>query len=309
MIKATGLTKRYGEKTAVDGLTFTVEPGVVTGFLGPNGAGKSTTMRMILGLDRPAEGSVTVNGRSYAEHRAPLHEVGALLEAKAIHTGRTAYNHLVALAATTGIPRRRVDEVIDLVGLRDVARRRAGGFSLGMGQRLGIASALLGDPKTLILDEPVNGLDPEGILWIRNLLKELAAEGRTVFVSSHLMSEMALTAEHLIVIGRGKLIADTSVKEFIDRASTGRVKVRSPQAGRLAELLAGPDVTVVNPEDGTLLVSGLVSDQIGQIASDNDVTLFELASQQASLEEAFMELTGNSVEYRAPGAIAERSAA
>ncbi len=309
MIKASGLTKRYGEKTAVDGLTFTVEPGIVTGFLGPNGAGKSTTMRMILGLDRPAAGSVTVNGRSYAEHRAPLHEVGALLEAKAIHTGRTAYNHLVALAATTGIPRRRVDEVIDLVGLRDVARKRAGGFSLGMGQRLGIASALLGDPKTLILDEPVNGLDPEGILWIRNLLKELASEGRTVFVSSHLMSEMALTAEHLIVIGRGKLIADTSVKEFIDRASTGRVKVRSPQAARLSELLAGPNVTVTSSEDGTLLVSGMISDQIGQVASDNDVTLFELASQQASLEEAFMSMTGNSVEFRAPGAVEERSVA
>jgi ABC-2 type transport system ATP-binding protein len=309
MIKATGLTKKYGDKTAVDDLTFTVEPGVVTGFLGPNGAGKSTTMRMILGLDRPAAGSVTVNGRAYADHPAPLHEVGALLEAKAIHTGRTAYNHLLALAATTGIPRRRVDEVIDLVGLRDVARRRAGGFSLGMGQRLGIASALLGDPKTLILDEPVNGLDPEGILWIRNLLKELAAEGRTVFVSSHLMSEMALTAEHLIVIGRGKLIADTSVTEFIEQASTGRVKVRSPQATRLGELLAGPDVTVGNIEEGTLLVSGLISDQIGQIASDNGITLFELASQQASLEEAFMELTGNSVEYRAPAPIAERSVA
>jgi ABC-2 type transport system ATP-binding protein len=307
MIKAEGLTKRYGDKTAVDGLTFTVEPGVVTGFLGPNGAGKSTTMRMILGLDRPAEGSVTVNGRSYADHPAPLHEVGALLEAKAIHTGRSAYNHLVALAATTGIARRRVDEVIDLVGLRDVARKRAGGFSLGMGQRLGIASALLGDPKTLILDEPVNGLDPEGILWIRNLLKELSDEGRTVFVSSHLMSEMALTAEHLIVIGRGKLIADTSVTEFIEQASTGRVKVRSPQASRLGELLAGPDVTVGNIEEGTLLVSGLISDQIGQIASENGITLFELASQQASLEEAFMELTGNSVEYRAP--VAERSAA
>jgi ABC-2 type transport system ATP-binding protein len=307
MIKAEGLTKRYGDKTAVDGLTFTVEPGVVTGFLGPNGAGKSTTMRMILGLDRPAEGSVTVNGRSYADHPAPLHEVGALLEAKAIHTGRSAYNHLLALAATTGIARRRVDEVIDLVGLRDVARKRAGGFSLGMGQRLGIASALLGDPKTLILDEPVNGLDPEGILWIRNLLKELSDEGRTVFVSSHLMSEMALTAEHLIVIGRGKLIADTSVTEFIEQASTGRVKVRSPQASRLGELLAGPDVTVGNIEEGTLLVSGLISDQIGQIASENGITLFELASQQASLEEAFMELTGNSVEYRAP--VAERSAA
>jgi ABC-2 type transport system ATP-binding protein len=307
MIKAEGLTKRYGDKTAVDGLTFSVEPGVVTGFLGPNGAGKSTTMRMILGLDRPAAGSVTVNGRSYADHPAPLHEVGALLEAKAIHTGRSAYNHLLALAATTGIPRSRVDEVIDLVGLRDVARKRAGGFSLGMGQRLGIASALLGDPKTLILDEPVNGLDPEGILWIRNLLKELAAEGRTVFVSSHLMSEMALTAEHLIVIGRGKLIADTSVKEFIDRASTGRVKVRSPQAARLGELLAAPDVTVGNVEEGTLLVSGLISDQIGRIASDNGITLFELASQQASLEEAFMELTGNAVEYRAP--VAEGAAA
>jgi ABC-2 type transport system ATP-binding protein len=213
----------------------------------------------------------------------------------------------VALAATTGIARRRVDEVIDLVGLRDVARKRAGGFSLGMGQRLGIASALLGDPKTLILDEPVNGLDPEGILWIRNLLKELSDEGRTVFVSSHLMSEMALTAEHLIVIGRGKLIADTSVTEFIEQASTGRVKVRSPQASRLGELLAGPDVTVGNIEEGTLLVSGLISDQIGQIASENGITLFELASQQASLEEAFMELTGNSVEYRAP--VAERSAA
>jgi ABC-2 type transport system ATP-binding protein len=309
MIKATGLTKKYGDKTAVDDLTFTVEPGVVTGFLGPNGAGKSTTMRMILGLDRPTAGSVTVNGRAYADHPAPLHEVGALLEAKAIHTGRTAYNHLLALAATTGIPRRRVDEVIDLVGLQDVARRRAGGFSLGMGQRLGIASALLGDPKTLILDEPVNGLDPEGILWIRNLLKELAAEGRTVFVSSHLMSEMALTAEHLIVIGRGKLIADTSVTAFIEQASTGRVKVRTPQATRLGELLAGPDVTVGNIEEGTLLVSGLISDQIGQIASDNGITLFELASQQASLEEAFMELTGNSVEYRASAPVAERSVA
>jgi ABC-2 type transport system ATP-binding protein len=309
MIKATGLTKKYGDKTAVDDLTFTVEPGVVTGFLGPNGAGKSTTMRMILGLDWPTAGSVTVNGRAYADHPAPLREVGALLEAKAIHTGRTAYNHLLALAATTGITRRRVDEVIDLVGLQDVARRRAGGFSLGMGQRLGIASALLGDPRTLILDEPVNGLDPEGILWIRNLLKELAAEGRTIFVSSHLMSEMALTAEHLIVIGRGKLIADTSVTEFIERASTGRVKVRTPQATRLGELLAGPDVTVGDVEEGTLLVSGLISDQIGQIASDNGITLFELASQQASLEEAFMELTGNSVEYRASVPVAERSVA
>jgi ABC-2 type transport system ATP-binding protein len=309
MIEARGLTKRYGEKTAVDDLSFTVQPGVVTGFLGPNGAGKSTTMRMILGLDRPTAGSVTVNGRAYTEHPAPLHEVGALLEAKAIHTGRTAYNHLLALAATTGIPRGRVEEVIDLVGLREVARKRAGGFSLGMGQRLGIASALLGDPKTLILDEPVNGLDPEGILWIRNLLKALAAEGRAVFVSSHLMSEMALTAEHLIVIGRGRLIADTSVAEFISRASAGRVKVRSPQAARLRDLLAGPDVTVAQDEDGTLVVSGLASDQIGTIAGDNGVTLFELAPQQASLEEAFMELTGDAVEYRAAAPSTERSAA
>ncbi|MGI5328541.1 ABC transporter ATP-binding protein [Actinomadura nitritigenes] len=301
MIEARNLTKRYGEKTAVDGLSFTVRPGTVTGFLGPNGAGKSTTMRMILGLDRPTTGSVTVNGRPYAEHPAPLHEVGALLEARAIHTGRTAYNHLLALAATTGIPRGRVDEVIDLVGLRAVARKRAGGFSLGMGQRLGIASALLGDPRTVILDEPVNGLDPEGILWVRTLLKNLAAEGRTVFVSSHLMSEMALTAEHLIVIGRGRLIADTSVREFVGRASAGRVKVRSSEAVRLAQLLAAPDVTVVNDEDGTLHVTGLTSDRIGQIASDNAVTLFELAPQQASLEEAFMELTADAVEYRAPG--------
>ena len=309
MIEASGLTKRYGEKTAVDGLSFTVRPGIVTGFLGPNGAGKSTTMRMILGLDRPTSGSVTVNGRPYGAHPAPLHEVGALLEARAIHTGRKAYNHLLSLAATTGIPRSRVDEVIDLVGLRDVAYKRAGGFSLGMGQRLGIASALLGDPKTLILDEPVNGLDPEGILWIRNLLKDLASEGRTIFVSSHLMSEMAMTAEHLIVIGRGRLIADTSVAEFIQRASTGRVKVRSPQAGRLRELLAGPDVTVTSSEAGTLEVSGLTSDQIGQIASDNSVTLFELAPQQASLEEAFMELTSDAVEYRAPARTAERASA
>jgi ABC-2 type transport system ATP-binding protein len=300
MIEARGLTKRYGDKTAVHDLSFSVKPGIVTGFLGPNGAGKSTTMRMILGLDGPTSGSATVNGRAYADHAAPLHEVGALLEAKAIHTGRTAFNHLLALAATTGIPKSRVEEVIDLVGLRQVARKRAGGFSLGMGQRLGIASALLGDPHTLILDEPVNGLDPEGILWIRNLLKDLAAEGRTVFVSSHLMSEMALTAEHLIVIGRGELIADTSVAEFISRASTGTVKVRSPHAAKLRDLLVGPDVTVASSEAGTLEVTGLTSDQIGQVAADNAVTLFELAQHEASLEEAFMELTGESVEYRAP---------
>jgi ABC-2 type transport system ATP-binding protein len=308
MIEARGLTKRYGDKTAVDDLSFTVRPGIVTGFLGPNGAGKSTTMRMILGLDRPSAGAVTVNGHRYADHSAPLHQVGALLEAKAIHTGRTAHNHLLALAATTGIPRTRVEEVIDLVGLRGVARKRAGGFSLGMGQRLGIASALLGDPKTLLLDEPVNGLDPEGILWIRNLLKELAGEGRTVFVSSHLMSEMAQTAEHLIVIGRGRLIADTTVEEFIQRASSNTVRVRSPQATELRDLLLGPDVAVVSSEVGTLEVTGLSSDQIGQTAADHGVTLYELAPRQASLEEAFMELTSDSVEYRAPARPEERTA-
>src|SRR5690349_305430 len=243
MIEARNLTKRYGAKLAVDNLTFTVRPGMVTGFLGPNGAGKSTTMRMILGLDAPTSGSVTVNGKHYAEHRAPLHEVGAMLEARAIHTGRTAYNHLLALAATTGIPRSRVDEVVDVVGLREVARKRVGGFSLGMGQRLGIASALLGDPATLVLDEPVNGLDPEGVLWIRTLLKDLASEGRTVLLSSHLMSEMALTAEHLIVIGRGRLMADMSVAEFV-QAAGGSVRVRTDEAGRLRRLLAGPGVTV-----------------------------------------------------------------
>ncbi|MEY9968034.1 ABC-2 type transport system ATP-binding protein [Streptacidiphilus sp. MAP12-16] len=299
MIVASNLTKKYGEKTAVDDLSFTIKPGIVTGFLGPNGAGKSTTMRMIMGLDAPTSGSVTVNGRHYAEHPAPLHEVGALLEARAIHTGRSARNHLLALAATTGISARRVDEVIDLVGLRDVARKRAGGFSLGMGQRLGIASALLGDPATVILDEPVNGLDPEGILWIRNLLKGLAAEGRTVFVSSHLMSEMAVTAEHLIVVGRGKLIADTSVEEFTRSASRNVVRVRSPHADELRSLLLGPDVSVESVEPGTLEVTGLDSDRIGTVAAENSLTLFELAPQQASLEEAFMELTRDAVEYHA----------
>ena len=267
MIEARGLTKRYGAKLAVDDLSFTVRPGIVTGFLGPNGAGKSTTMRMILGLDAPTAGSVTVNGKHYAEHSAPLHEVGALLEAKAIHTGRTAYNHLLALAVTTGIPRSRVDEVIDMVGLRDVARKRAGGFSLGMGQRLGIASAMLGDPATLVLDEPVNGLDPEGIRWIRNLLKDLAAEGRTVFVSSHLMSEMALTAAHLVVIGRGRKIADTSTKEFLSQASGNVVRVRSPQAAGLERLIAGPNVTVAVLEPGLLEVRGSDGAQIGDAAA------------------------------------------
>jgi ABC-2 type transport system ATP-binding protein len=298
MIEATALTKRYGPKTAVEELSFTVKPGVVTGFLGPNGAGKSTTMRMLLGLDAPTSGHAVVNGRSYADHPAPLHEVGAMLEARSIHTGRSAFNHLLALAATTGIPRSRVEEVIALVGLREVAKKRAGGFSLGMGQRLGIASALLGDPATLILDEPVNGLDPEGIRWIRNLLKALAAEGRTVFVSSHLMSEMALTAEHLIIVGRGRLIADTSVEEFIHEASNNTVRVRTPEAEKLREQLAGPDVTIISDEAGVLTVTGLSSEQVGRTAHEHGVALYELANQQASLEEAFMELTRDAVEYQ-----------
>jgi ABC-2 type transport system ATP-binding protein len=299
MIEAHGLTKRYGDKLAVDDLSFTVPPGVVTGFLGPNGAGKSTTMRMIVGLDAPTAGTVTVNGKRYAEHRAPLHEVGALLEARAVHTGRSAENHLRAMAATTGIGRRRVDEVIDLVGLRDVARKRAGAFSLGMGQRLGIASAMLGDPATVMFDEPVNGLDPEGILWIRNLLKGFAAEGRTVFVSSHLMSEMALTAEHLIVVGRGRLIQDVSVQEFIDKASARSVHVRTPQATELRELLLGDGVTISSSDRGQLDVIGLGSDEIGLRAAAAGIALFELTPVQASLEAAFMELTRDAVEYRA----------
>jgi ABC-2 type transport system ATP-binding protein len=299
MIEAHGLTKRYGAKTAVDDLSFVVRPGIVTGFLGPNGAGKSTTMRMVVGLDAPTSGQVTVNGRRYAEHRAPLHEVGVLLEARAIHTGRSAENHLRALAATTGIGRRRVNQVIDMVGLREVAGKRVGAFSLGMGQRLGIASALLGDPATVMLDEPVNGLDPEGILWIRNLLKSLAAEGRTVFVSSHLMAEMAVTAEHLIVVGRGRLIRDVSVQEFIASASTNSVHVRSPQAAQLRDLLLGEGVSVRSSTAGELDVSGLGSDEIGNRAAGAGLTLHELTPVQASLEQAFMELTDDSVEYRA----------
>ncbi len=299
MIEAVELTKDYGPKRAVDGLSFSVRPGIVTGFLGPNGSGKSTTMRLILGLDHPTHGSVTVNGTHYRNQPAPLHEVGALLEARSVHPGRSARNHLLALAQTHGIPRRRVDELIDLVGLHDVAKQRAGEFSLGMGQRLGIATALVGDPATVMLDEPVNGLDPEGIQWIRNLLKQLAAEGRTVFVSSHLMSEMALTADHLIVIGRGRLIADVPVGEFIAGASRNVVRVRSPQASELRELLTGPDVTVASVEAGALEVTGLTAAQIGDIAADHNVRLHELTQQQASLEEAFMELTRGDVEYRA----------
>ena len=299
MIEADGLVKRYGDKVAVDDLTFRVEPGIVTGFLGPNGAGKSTTMRMIVGLDAPTKGSVKVNGRRYVAHPAPLQEVGALLEAKAVHTGRTARNHLLVLAATCGISRARVDDMIDLVGLTDVATKRAGGFSLGMGQRLGIAAALLGDPATVIFDEPVNGLDPEGILWVRNLLKGLARDGRTVFVSSHLMSEMALTADHLIVIGRGRLIADLPVAELTRQASSDLVHVRSPQSERLAELLARPGVTVTATGPNRLEVIGMSSDDIGDLAAANALAVHELTPHEASLEEAFMELTHDSVEYHA----------
>ena len=269
MIEARGLTKDYGDKRAVDGLTFEVRPGLVTGFLGPNGSGKSTTMRLILGLDAPTAGDVTMNGKHYRDHAAPLHEVGALLEARSVHTGRSAYNHLLALAHTHGIPRRLVEELIDLVGLRDVAKQRAGKFSLGMGQRLGIAAALLGDPSTVMLDEPVNGLDPEGIHWMRSLLKGLAAEGRTVFVSSHLMSEMSLTADHLIVIGRGRKIADTSPAEFLAAASGNIVRVRSPQGVELQRLLVGPEVTVQSLEPGYLEVRGLTAAQIGDSAAES----------------------------------------
>jgi ABC-2 type transport system ATP-binding protein len=297
VIEARGLVKRYGDKVAVDDLTFDVRPGIVTGFLGPNGAGKSTTMRMIIGLDAPTEGSVSVNGKPYVQHPAPLHEVGALLEARAVHGGRSARNHLLVLAATCGISARRVDELLDLVGLTEVASKRVGGFSLGMGQRLGIAAALLGDPATLILDEPVNGLDPEGILWIRHLLRALAGEGRTILVSSHLMSEMALTADHLIVIGRGKLIADVSVDEFTRQASSDLVNVRSNDAAKLRELLVGPTVHVTALSPSRLEVIGLSSDTIGDIAAANMIALHELIPQQASLEEAFMSLTRDSIEY------------
>ncbi len=298
MIDARGLVKEYGAKLAVDDLSFQVQPGIVTGFLGPNGAGKSTTMRMIIGLDAPTNGTVTVNGKAYGAHTAPLHEVGALLEARSVHTGRSARNHLLALAATTGVGTRRVDQLLDLVGLTDVASKRVGGFSLGMGQRLGIAAALLGDPATLILDEPVNGLDPEGIVWIRNLLKALAREGRTVLVSSHLMSEMALTADHLIVIGRGRLIADVSVAEFTHRASSDLVHLRSPESERLRTLLVGPGVHVTSLSADRLEVLGMLSDRIGDIAAAHSIALHELVPQQASLEQAFMELTRDSLEYQ-----------
>ena len=299
MIEAAGLTKRYGKALAVDGLSFTVPPGQVTGFLGPNGAGKSTTMRLILGLDAPGAGSVTINGRPYASYRRPLFEVGALLEARSFHGGRSAYNHLLCLAETNSIPRRRVDEVIGIVGLEDVAGKRSKGFSLGMSQRLGIAAALLGDPDVLMFDEPVNGLDPEGIRWIRLLMRSLAAEGRTVFVSSHLMSEMENTADHLIVIGRGKLIADCPMAEFTADGTSQAATVKSPDDQRLADVVTAAGGRLERGEADELTVRGLSAEQVGQLALTNGVLLHYLAPVRVSLEEAFMELTADSVEYQA----------
>src|SRR6266436_1874791 len=289
MIEVRGLSKRYGEKLAVNNLSFNVVPGKVTGFLGPNGAGKTTTMRLMLGLDYPNAGTVTIDGKQYARLAYPMREVGALLDAKAVHGGRSAYNHLLCLAQTNNLPKRRVGEVLELVGLADVARKRTKGFSLGMGQRLGIAGALLGDPAILMFDEPVNGLDPEGILWIRNLMKALAAEGRTIFVSSHLMSEMENTADHLIVIGRGKLIADCTVAEFIAANSQQSIRVRTPQADQMSKLVAAAGGTVQDNGDGVLLVSGLYADQVGDLAYDNAIRVHELAPVHASLEQAFMD--------------------
>ena len=298
MIQARGLTKRYGQALAVDGLTFDVLPGRVTGFLGPNGAGKSTTMRLILGLDRPTSGTVTVHGRPYRSLRRPLHQVGALLESGAVHPGRSARGHLLALARASGIPRRRVDEVLGLAGLDGAAGQRAGRFSLGMTQRLGIAAALLGDPGVLLLDEPVNGLDPEGVAWIRRLLRSLAAEGRAVFVSSHLMSEMENTADHLIVIGRGKLVADTSLAQFTRRASGGWVEVCSPEAGRLAQLLTAQGAAAEASPGGSLAVRGVSAAGLGDLAARHGIALHQLVTRQPSLEEAFMELTKDTVDYR-----------
>ncbi len=299
MIEVTNLTKRYGATTAVDNLSFTVEPGIVTGFLGPNGAGKSTTMRMILGLDRPTTGTALVNGRSLHEHAAPLGELGALLEAKAVHPKRSGRNHLRALAATSGISNARVEAVLDIVGLRDVADRLAGGFSLGMSQRLGIASALLGDPSTVMLDEPVNGLDPEGVLWIRHLLKDLAAEGRTVLVSSHLMSEMALTAEHFVIIGQGRMIADVTTSELDALGTAPSVLVRAENGEHLRSLLARDGVTIRAEDGDGFSVTGMDSVEVGRIAATHSVALFELTTLRSTLEQTFMDLTADSVEYSA----------
>lgn len=311
MIEALNLTKTYGAKAAVGGVSFTVKAGQVTGFLGPNGAGKSTTMRMIMGLDRPTAGSVTVNGLPYAQHKAPLQEVGALLDAKAVHTSRSAYNHLLAMAATHSIPKSRVREVIEMTGLEAVARKKAGGFSLGMGQRLGIAAALLGDPQTLILDEPVNGLDPEGVLWVRNLVRYLASQGKTVFLSSHLMSEMAQTADHLIVIGRGRIIADAPVRDIIAGTRQTKTLVRTGDSQQLSALLAGNGVTVDQSEPETLTVTGLEPRQIAQLALEHQVLVYELTPQVSSLEDAYFDLTKDEVEYHShlTGAPAEAAPA
>ena len=299
MIEVRGLTKRYGDKVAVNDLTFGIEPGKVTGFLGPNGAGKTTTMRCILGLDYPNAGTITVDGKEYHDLDYPMREVGALLDAKAVHGGRSAYNHLLCLAQTNNLPTSRVGEVLELVGLSEVARKRSKGFSLGMSQRLGIAATMLGDPKVLMFDEPVNGLDPEGILWIRNLMKALAAEGRTVFVSSHLMSEMENTADHLIVIGRGKLIADCTMAEFIARSSGSSVRVRTPSPDQLVLAIAAEGGSAAADTEGTLLVQGMAADKVGDIAFENRIRLHELTTTRASLEEAYMEVTADSVEYHA----------
>jgi ABC-2 type transport system ATP-binding protein len=299
MIEIRELTKTYGSATAVSDLTFTVRPGVVTGFLGPNGAGKSTTMRMILGLDEPTSGSVLVNGRSPRSHSAPLREIGGMLDPRAVHPSRSAYNHLLAIAQTSGIRKSRVDEVIDAAGIGSVSKRRAGKFSLGMSQRLGIAAALLGDPATVVLDEPANGLDVEGIRWIRGMLQELAGAGKTVFVSSHLMSEIAQTATHLVVIGRGRLIADTSMEEFMATAAPTAVRVRSADQDALARILRALGMTVTRAEDGTLSVTGATAAQVGAVAGGAGITVLELATEQASLEDVFVGLTQDAVEYRA----------
>ncbi len=309
VIELQGLTKKFGDKVAVDNLTFTVRPGMVTGFLGPNGAGKSTTMRMMLGLDNPTAGHVTIDGKRYAGLHEPLRDIGALLDAKAVHGGRSAYNHLLCLAQANRIPAARVSQVLETVGLSSVAGKRPKGFSLGMGQRLGIAAALLGDPRILMFDEPVNGLDPEGIHWIRNVMKGLAAEGRTVFVSSHLMSEMALTAEHLVVIGQGRLLADTSMARFIAENSRSFVRMRSPEPERLRDVLAAAGVEARVAADGTFEVGGVEAAALGDLAARNGLTLHELSPQHASLEEAFMQLTAGTVEYHAQDGAAPPPAA
>ncbi|WP_366180452.1 ABC transporter ATP-binding protein [Actinomyces timonensis] len=297
MIEARGLTKRYGDKLAVDNISFTVEPGTVTGFLGPNGAGKSTTMRMIVGLDKPTSGTVTVAGKKYKDLSAPLCSVGALLDAKGLHGSRSARAHLTQLAVSNGIPTSRVDEVLDITGLTQVAKKRVKGFSLGMGQRLGMAAALLGDPDILIFDEPVNGLDPEGVIWVRQTCRALAAEGRTVFISSHLMSEMSQTADHLIVIGRGRILTAGPVSEVIASATTDTVRVASPQASDLAALLAAQGIAVSTPEPGVLTLTDAPAARIGDLAAAHGITLHELTSIKASLEEAYLELTGSATEY------------